>query len=229
MRKISWIVLVLALIAIGSMPVVMAQAPAAQGYVVQQGDNLWKLSGDYLGNPVKWGEVLGANPFLKEPGRQFQAPDGRIIVLIKPGERLNGIANLGVTAEPVPISELKPATVTVAPVEKKAEATPSFWSGGWVFPGPLSFSLHCLWKPGVVSRTQPRRERPSCKAAFAPNTRMQSKSGSSGSPSGDSRKPIRMRISRRTGQCESVPSRKASSTGTAVCSTGAVCPNCGEW
>lgn len=118
MKRVRMIVgslVLVSLLAVGSMA-----ARAQGGYTVQPGDNLWRLSGDYLGDPVKWGEVLGANPYLKQPGRQFQLPDGRIVVLIKPGEVLEGLNDLGVTAEPVPISELKPAPVPPV-AEKKVE------------------------------------------------------------------------------------------------------------
>lgn len=106
-KAISTFALAMVLMAVGRMPIVIAQAQ--EGHIVQQGDTLWRLSGNYLGDPVRWGEVLGANPFLKQPGRQFKLPDGRIVILIKPGEILEGLDYLGVTAEPVPIEELKPA------------------------------------------------------------------------------------------------------------------------
>lgn len=59
MKKRILCVLALALIAIGNVPSAMAQSPSAQGYVVQPGDTLWRLSGDYLGDPVKWGRCWG--------------------------------------------------------------------------------------------------------------------------------------------------------------------------
>ena len=85
----------------------VAFAQSEPVYTVQKGDTLWTLSGDYLGNPLKWGELLGLNPFLKEPGRQWLLPDHRLVVLIKPGEQLAGLEQIGVTAEALPLSELK--------------------------------------------------------------------------------------------------------------------------
>ena len=80
-------------------------------YTVQPSDTLWDLSATYHKDPLKWAEVLGANPFLKEKGRVINHPDGRVIVLIRPGEELAGLSRIGVKAEMVPLSSLWPAGV----------------------------------------------------------------------------------------------------------------------
>lgn len=59
-------------------------------YVVKAGDNLWELSGTFLRDPLKWREVFQKNPFLMKPGRMFWR-NGKIIVLIYPGEVLQGL------------------------------------------------------------------------------------------------------------------------------------------
>lgn len=87
----------------------IAQEPL---YKVQTNDNLWNLSATYLGDPLKWvTKVLDANPFLKEKGRMFRHHDGRMIVLIRPGEELAGLERIGVKAELIPFSSLWPALV----------------------------------------------------------------------------------------------------------------------
>jgi len=92
-------------------------------YKVQPGDTLWQLAGDQLDDPLKWGKILGANPFLDEPGRVFEK-DGKIIVLIKPGEELVIPDGLGIKLISVPLSELQvvapPAAVEESALRKIA-------------------------------------------------------------------------------------------------------------
>ena len=90
-------------------------AETTEKYTVQPSDTLWDLSATYHKDPLKWAEVLGANPFLKEKGRVVNHSDGRVIVLIRPGEELAGLNRIGVKAEMVPFSSLWPAPTTVPP------------------------------------------------------------------------------------------------------------------
>ncbi len=83
------------------------------GYYVLPGDTLWELSADRLHDPFKWGQVVGANPFLQQTGRVFDRR-GKTIVLIRPGEKLVGLEQLGVVPMPVPIEQLQ-ALPTPAP------------------------------------------------------------------------------------------------------------------
>ncbi len=92
-------------------------AKAQDSYVVQPGDTLYQLASIHKSDPLKWGEVLGANPFLKEPGRVFEK-DGKTIVLIRPGEMLAGLTTLGIDFEVLPADKLKlPETVTDVPAQ----------------------------------------------------------------------------------------------------------------
>lgn len=95
-----------------------ASASPAESYTVQLNDTLWNLSAAYHGDPLKWTEVLGANPFLKEKGRVINHPDGRVIVLIRPGEQLAGLERIGVQAEMIPFYQLWPAFVPQAPQQQ---------------------------------------------------------------------------------------------------------------
>jgi len=90
--------------------------PIGSIYKVQPGDTLWQLAGDQLDDPLKWGKILGANPFLDEPGRVFEK-DGKVIVLIKPGEELVIPDGLGIKLTLVPLSVLQVAAPPTA-VEK---------------------------------------------------------------------------------------------------------------
>lgn len=72
--------------------------PAApvSGHVVQKGENLWKLAELKFGDPEKWHYILEQNPYLKEKGRQFTKPDGTFVVVIKEGELLRGLSEVGI-------------------------------------------------------------------------------------------------------------------------------------
>ena len=154
MRKYSCLFVLCLAIASGFAPVAMAQTtpPQADSYVVQKGDTLYQLSATYKGDPLKWHEVLGANPFLKEPGRVYDSPDGKTIVVIRLGEVLQGLASIGVEATVLPFEKLK------LPEEKKADApaaTPSFW--GWLILALFAIAvatfatfLYTWWRRGQV-------------------------------------------------------------------------------
>lgn len=69
--------------------------PEEDSIIVRAGDTLYELSDIYLNDPEKWREVVKKNRFLGEPGRMFKRA-GKVIVIIKPGEKLNGLARLGI-------------------------------------------------------------------------------------------------------------------------------------
>lgn len=83
----------------------VAQQNASSQYTVQKGDNLWQLAGDKLKDPMLWQRIYKQNPFLQEPGRRFEN-DGIIYVLIKPGEKLVGLEELGIIPSFAPIEKL---------------------------------------------------------------------------------------------------------------------------
>jgi len=116
--KLSVVVgLLMVFLSQGAFALTAADSPSS--YTVQPGDTLWDLSAAYHKDPLKWAEVLGANPFLKEKGRVVNHPDGRVIVLIRPGEELAGLNQIGVKAEMIPFASLWPAVVSapqLAPV-----------------------------------------------------------------------------------------------------------------
>lgn len=112
-KHFSWIVLVVVLVAAGSMPIALAQTTSP--YTVNKGDTVYALKGIYSSSQPEWKAFTILNPFLAEPGRAFVTQDGRFIVIVRPGEQLEGIDQLGVTVEPLPIKELglaPPAKVT---------------------------------------------------------------------------------------------------------------------
>lgn len=126
MRKVLFVLAMAMFLSLGAS--VAQEAP--EPYVVQPGDTLWELSGEYLDDPLKWGELIGKNPFLKEPGRQFQKEDGTIVVVIKPGEQLNGLQEMGITAIPLPelLDKLRLAPAEVETAESQTLSRNSlFW------------------------------------------------------------------------------------------------------
>ena len=66
-----------------------ADEPSGQTHTVVAGDTYWELARRYLGNPLRWKEVMNANmDFLKNrPKKQFRlTPDP--IPVIRPGDEL---------------------------------------------------------------------------------------------------------------------------------------------
>jgi len=127
MKRTCLVVMVLVLALVG---IAIAQAPSSERdvYVVQQGDKLYTLEGDYSGRPWQWGRLVELNPFLKNPGRTWVDEKNRMIVLIKPGEKLNGLGELGIVPQPFPIGRLKIGAPPPAPT-----------------PAPADFDLRLLW------------------------------------------------------------------------------------
>ncbi len=87
------------------------QSSEQKQYKVQKGDTLWDLSGKHLGSSLKWEQIYQANPELHKPGRRFQK-NGKTIVILKPGELLNGVTPV-VSVTPV---EVQPSVVPAPPV-----------------------------------------------------------------------------------------------------------------
>ncbi len=99
----SIVLVVLALAAFVATSPINAQMQPDGTYAVQPTDTLWDLSGVYYNNPLKWGQVVAQNPFLSKPGRQFINPEGKFIVVIRPGETLKGLGELNMTPQPVEV------------------------------------------------------------------------------------------------------------------------------
>jgi len=102
----------------------VAQTPTgtrSDVYVVKKGDVLYTLEGNYSGKPNQWRRLVDANPFLKNPGRIWVDGKGRTIALIRPGEKLRGLGELGIIPQPLPLDRLKveaPAPIVPAPMPK---------------------------------------------------------------------------------------------------------------
>ena len=77
-------------------------------YTVQKGDTLWYLEGLQRGDSTQWRRLVELNPFLKKPGRIYYK-DGMTVALIKPGEKLRGLEEMGILPLALPLSELKEA------------------------------------------------------------------------------------------------------------------------
>lgn len=82
-------------IASASARVIVLPVPEEDSVIIRRGDTLYQLSDVYLNDPEKWREVVRKNRFLGERGRTLKRA-GRVIVIIKPGEKINGLARLGI-------------------------------------------------------------------------------------------------------------------------------------
>lgn len=107
MKKIVVFVVVAAMVAIALVAFAQSPQPKQDVYTVQKGDTLWALEGAFSGNPMLWYRLVEMNLFLKSPGRTWVDEKGRTIVLVRPGERLNGLGELGIVPQPLPLDQLK--------------------------------------------------------------------------------------------------------------------------
>lgn len=107
-----------------------AQTPADSGiYTVLPGDTGWDLSRQYYDNAAIWQRIVDLNPFLQEAGRLFER-DGKIILLLKPGEILVGLERLNVPAPTaVPIEQL---VAPVPPVQAEAVIIDTGFNWFWL-------------------------------------------------------------------------------------------------
>lgn len=131
-------------------------------YFVQKGDNLWKLSELKLHNPEQWHWLVVQNPFLNNPGRQFTKKDGTFVVIIKEGEVLRGLREVGVTSNTIANNTTPPYHDSETRVVGKtfSEKVGDFFAHNWwwlAFLGLLG--LAALWLRREVRR-DPVESRP---------------------------------------------------------------------
>lgn len=144
----KWFALVALLLFVGLAPQIEAQQSRGQSslqqYTVQKGDTLWRLSGKYLGSALLWEQIYQANPFLR--GRRYQDNNGETIVILKPGEVLNGLTPLGIQAvEDAPLlSTLKGETVEIT-----SEKIPSWMWFFFLALSILTLYIFSLWRKNV--------------------------------------------------------------------------------
>jgi len=109
MSRVARLLLAIALLFCGTVMATPTPMPTEQDrYVVQKDDNLYSLEGEYSGNPQQWGRLVELNPFLNDPGRTWEK-GGKTIVLIRPGEELLGLKELGIVPNPFPLDQLSVA------------------------------------------------------------------------------------------------------------------------
>lgn len=109
MRKIGFILMALVIVFSFTSAVAQGQSSSTEKsgvYTIEKGDTLWWLEGYRSGNPSQWRRIVEENPFLNEAGRIYEKGD-MTIALIRPGEELKGLVNLGIIPRAVPLSELQ--------------------------------------------------------------------------------------------------------------------------
>lgn len=125
MKGLAMLLAVMLICVIGS---VSAQMPNSDDvYVVQEGDVLYTLEGEYSGRPWQWSRLVEMNSFLKDPGRTWIDQKGRTIVLIRPGEELRGLGELGIIPQPLPLEQLKNAVPASAAEASAVEPNSRSW------------------------------------------------------------------------------------------------------
>ena len=110
MKQLAKLMLIM-VVALWAAPII-AQTPTTQQttYTVAKGDNGWNLARQYYNDATTWQRIVDMNPFLQERGRVIQK-DGKIILILKPGEQLVGLERLNVTPPTaVSIEEILPTT-----------------------------------------------------------------------------------------------------------------------
>jgi LysM repeat protein len=149
MKKFVSFVLVLVALLVSCPMTSNAQTVSNAGtYVVQEGDKGWNLAKKYYNDATIWQRIVDLNPFLQQPGRVFEK-DGKIILLLKPGEELVGLEKLGVPPPTaVPIEKL------VAPPAPLAQAEVA-WTWGALFEklgwGALTLILFLIALSGFIA------------------------------------------------------------------------------
>lgn len=111
------------------------------GYEVQPGDTLYDLSGQRLGDPEVWQNIVDANPFLRDPGR-WTNRNGKTVVIIRPHERLQGLEQYGVVATPEEPQQADPVYV-VGHRPTFADKVAELW---WILPLAILALLIFLWR-----------------------------------------------------------------------------------
>ena len=104
---------------------------AVSEYVVKPGDNLWRLAELRLNNPEEWRWILDQNPFLKQAGRQFTKNDGTFVVVIKSGETLKGLREVGVMPSIANSITVPPSNTVASVVEKTFQEKVSDFISDW--------------------------------------------------------------------------------------------------
>ena len=121
------------------------QAQPVSTYTVQDGDTLYDLTAIAKGDPELWREVVKQNPFLAESGRQFTKPDGTFVVVIRGGEQLRGLEELGINIPGKVATAIGKATFTGGQPATKPEPTWFERNWSWLIPFIGSLALIVLY------------------------------------------------------------------------------------
>lgn len=150
-KSFSWVVLVVALVTFGGMPIAMAQTPDV---TIESGNTLWSLQGIYSPEQAEYRALVILNPFLAEEGRSFVDSEGRFIVILKPGEVLRGTGQITGALQIPKAVQVGPPSVSAMDTE---EATSNFPWWMWLVLAAIVLGMIALAVGSQV--LQNRRER----------------------------------------------------------------------
>lgn len=121
----------------------ITSASPVSEYIVQPDDTLYDLANLKLRDPEKWRWLVQQNPILQEPGRVYDR-DGKTVALIRPGERLYGLEEVGVNiASPMPVTNNTGTSTVVS--EKPKTGLADFVKDNWWWLALIVLSALLLW------------------------------------------------------------------------------------
>jgi hypothetical protein len=128
-------------------------------YIVQPNDTLYDLASLKLRDPEKWRWLVQQNRILQAPGRQFTSAGGTFVVVIRPGERLFGLEEVGVNiASPTPVATSS-VTSSIEVREKPKTGLADFVKDNWWWLALLGLGALLLWLLGRELRKDPVESR----------------------------------------------------------------------
>ena len=136
----------------------ITSASPVSEYIVQPNDTLYDLANLKLRDPEKWRWILQQNPILQEPGRQFTRSDGTFVVVIRPGEPLFGLEEVGVNiASPMPVTNNTGTSTVVS--EEPETGLVDFVKDNWWWLALIGLGVLLLWLLRRELRKDPAESR----------------------------------------------------------------------
>lgn len=142
---------------LGAIPLAAQDMSKVGCLSVQGGDSLWRISARVQQDPTLWERIYERNPFLQKNGRRFVNPANRwTYVLIRPGEQLCGLDELGIVPKLADTKDLTAMGFAPPKPEKVFVRLPSPWEYFWFWMTPLLIAMALLVLYAFFSRDPTR-------------------------------------------------------------------------